>query len=407
MARQGYNATVIKEENDIRIKDIIFKNAPISRGEVASSLSLTLPAITGRVSEMLKEGILVETEKNDSSEKSVGRKPQYLQINPEFGYVIGIETGPYMTGISLMNAAGKIVRETALPLMPGSYDDMVQLTKQYVDNVLKENHISKKDVIGVGVGLPGFVDNKAGVVRSSKRNDWNGKPLADDLAGLLKIPVVIDNNVRVRAIREEYCSSTYRPATFLYYFVSYGVSSSLLINHDIFSGYTAGAGEVGHMILNYDPCNKKDCRYLENYGSELAIINRCTRAVQEGKCTVLRETCSNPDELTMKEIMNAAEQGDVDVKHIIAESMEYLGVGLANVINFINPKLVLVEGYVMGVDENRETLQKTVYENLFGLNSSEVKIEFIPFNKFSGSRGAGMLALKKYLIEQDIQKMAK
>ena len=130
---------------------------------------------------------------------------------------------------------------------------------------------------------------------------------------------MIDNNVRVRAIREEYCSSTYRPATFLYYFVSYGVSSSLLINHDIFSGYTAGAGEVGHMILNYDPCNKKDCRYLENYGSELAIINRCTRAVQEGKCTGLRETCSNPDELTMKEIMNAAEQGDVDVKHIIAE----------------------------------------------------------------------------------------
>ena len=160
MARQGYNATVIKEENDIRIKDIIFKNAPISRGEVASSLSLTLPAITGRVSEMLKKGILIETEKNDSPEKSVGRKPQYLQINQEFGYVIGIETGPYMTGVSLMNAAGKIVRETALPLMPGSYDDMVQFTKRYVDNVLKENHIRKKDVIGVGVGLPGFVDNQ-------------------------------------------------------------------------------------------------------------------------------------------------------------------------------------------------------------------------------------------------------
>ena len=110
---------------------------------------------------------------------------------------------------------------------------------------------------------------------------------------------------------------------------------------------------------------------------------------------------------TIAEIMNAAGQGDADVKHIIAESMEYLGVGLANVVNFINPKLVLVEGYVMGADENRETLQKTVYENLFGLNSSEVKIEFIPFNKFSGSRGAGMLALKKFLIEQDIQRVAK
>ena len=90
---------------------------------------------------------------------------------------------------------------------------------------------------------------------------------------------------------------------------------------------------------------------------------------------------------------------DPEIQKIMFSAISYLGVGLANIVNFISPKLILVEGYIMNNENNRRILQETMSENLFGLNTEEVKMEFIPFNKFSGSRGAGVLALKKYLIE--------
>ena len=213
IAKQGYNASVIKEENDIKIKDIIFRHAPITRGEVASMLSLTLPTITGRVSEMLHEGILIEDETNAFSSKSLGRKPQFLRINPEYGYVVGIEAGPYMTGMSLLNSAGLVIDEIALPILPMDYFQMIATLKESVSTLLKNNHVKKEKVLGVGIGLPGFVDCDSGIVRSSKRENLNGKHLVEDLGKAIRLPVAIDNNVRVRAIRE-YCSGSSRPSTF-------------------------------------------------------------------------------------------------------------------------------------------------------------------------------------------------
>ena len=101
----------------------------------------------------------------------------------------------------------------------------------------------------------------------------------------------------------------------------------------------------------------------------------------------------------MKEILKAQEYGDEVVCEIIQEAIDYLGITLANIINFISPRLVIVDGYIMSLEQNRIRFLEIVKKNLFGLNDDEVEIEFTQFNEFSGARGAAALAVKEYLIE--------
>lgn len=399
MDRKGINRQVLKANNDKKMLELIYKKAPITRSEVANQLNLTLPAITARAGELLNEGVLIEKLPDETAEKKLGRKAQYLAINPQSGYTVGVELGPYLTTVCIVDICGKVISEKEYPKMCEDYEKMIGLVASYISDIIDSVPKKKRKIYGVGIGVPGFVHNAQGIIRNSVWTEWVQKPIVEDLSKATGLSVAVDNNVRVRLVREDLLSREHRPGTFLYYFISYGIGCSMMINHETRFGISSGACEIGHMIIGFDPDEEKiNQKELEDIGSEKAILAQIREAATKGQCAVLRKNADMND-LSMKDILVAQKAGDPDVIRIMDNACRSLGVGLANMVNFISPRLVIVDGYIMKNEENRIKLEEALDEYLFGLTRDEVRLEFPAFNRFSGALGAAALAIKRFFLD--------
>lgn len=403
MQKKGVSLPEARRQNRVQIKELIYKKGPITRTEVARRLGLTLPTITTSAQEMLAEGSLLERENDRQDELNPrgGRKPLYLEVNPSAGYAIGAELGPYRTTLCLTDLRGNTLRELRFPTVSRDYDEMVATVTREVKGLLNEADVPRDRFLGVGVGLPGFIESEKGVIRSSMRSGWNGMALGPDLQKSLGCPVLVENNVRVRAIGAEMFSKVPRPDTFAYYFISKGIACSLMIQNDIFSGKTAGAGEVGHMVVQpYGPvcetCHNRGC--LEALAGENAILRQCDAVMENADPAELKSLSEDEEDARLEYLLKLQREKNPLVSAVMDNAVFHLGLMLANIINFISPRLVLVEGHMMQNEQNRERFLQVTHKNLFGLNETEVDIEFMPFDQFLGAKGSAALVVKKKFI---------
>lgn len=402
---KGRNRPLLKKQNTASIKEIIYKFGPISRSEIAEMLSLTPPTITTNVTELMRDGLVEECEDDTVQEKpaSLGRKPIKIDFVSDARYVAGIELGPYHTSYCIMDLRGNIVAQYLKEIVSERYSEMLRQVSKEISDLWEKSGIKREKILGVGVGLPGFIDSKEGLIRSSFRSGWNNQRFADDLSELVGMPVKIQNNVRARAIKSELFNRQIDADTFAYFFISHGIACPLVIKHSILSGETDGAGEVGHMVMKIDgpiclTCGNRGC--LDAIASERAIRRRVAEALASSGDNPLFYGAKNPVHPDIDEILEAQKAGDKMVTAIMQDAVTYLGISLANIINLISPKLVFVDALIMRLDENREMLTKITKRNMFGLNSQEVDILFEDFDPMTGALGAATYAIQRLFIKQ-------
>ena len=385
----------VRRRNRRNIRSLLYRRAPVTRTELAEELGLTLPTVTTSVAGMLEEGLLVE----QPAPSGGGRRPNLLRFNPSAGYALGVELGPYETAVGLYDLTGEPLVRRIYPAASDGYDEMIETLAGQLAELAA---IAPVPVLGAGIGLPGFVSREQGVVRAS-RTGWTGKPVAGDLSKRLGFPVLIDNNVRMRAAGQELFCGGGLPDLFAYFFVSKGIACPLIIRNELLSGSTSGAGEIGHMVIQPDgpicpTCGRRGC--LEGVTGETAILRDCEQLLQFGRAAVLREIAGeNPPD--MKMVLQAQEAGDPDVREVMDRAVGYLGLALAGVVNLISPGQVLVDGYLFRLPENRETLLREAQRHFYGLNAQEVAIRFLPFDHYGGARGAAAAVIERFCIQGD------
>ena len=175
-----------------------------------------------------------------------------------------------------------------------------------------------------------------------------------------------------------------------------------MIRNRMVSGQTSGAGEAGHMVIEIngkkcETCGNHGC--LEAYASENALLNQC-REIMDERNTILNDIQSDPGLLTLDDILSAESQNDEIIVSTVKNVISYLAIALANIVNLISPKLVIVDSYIMKLDINRKYFIQVLKSNLYGLNDTEVEIEFKEYDSLSGAKGAVALAIKKFFIER-------
>ena len=398
----GNNLTNVKKHNEILIKEVVYKYAPISRSEIADMLSLTPPTITTNITELIETGLIKERTNDESDEvHGIGRRPVKLDIVPNAFYVIGVEIGPYKTVVVLLNLRGVRIAEYCYQSERKSYSDEVECLSEIIKTVIQKGRVERAKILGIGIGIPGFVETKRGIVRQSTLRCWNGKPIAKDISEQTGLPVLIENNTRVRTVGEELFGREVRPDTFAYYLISYGIACPLYVGNQIMEGNRRGAGEAGHMVAVLDgpkceTCGNYGC--LEEIASERAIIKYVKDYIKSGSSTLITELCKDIEQITMQEILQAQMEGDELADQVIKRAITYLGVMLANIINLVYPPLVLVDAFIMQNKKNQEYLLSQTRKHIFGLYEEEIKIEFVPYSPFTGARGAAALAIKHFLI---------
>ena len=275
---------------------------------------------------------------------------------------IGIDIGGTDTKIGLVDVHQKLIDAVCIPTEAEKpVKEVIQKVGERALELLEKNGIPMDQCVGAGIGVPGTVDRKAGVVRYSNNIRWEEVHLADEIGKYLPIPVEIANNADCAALGEAVAGAGKECSDVVMLTLGTGVGGGIILDSEIYEGRGMGGSELGHMVIveNGEPCTcgRRGC--LEAYVSITALKREAYRTA--GK------------EMDQEEIFALAEQGDPGMKKVVEAYIRRLGLGIVNIVNIFRPQLVLLGGDIPKQGESLlSPLRRIVEEECFGRDKGDV-----------------------------------
>jgi glucokinase len=266
-------------------------------------------------------------------------------------YYAGVDLGgtKILTGIfdAGLNCLGRAKVSTKAEREP---EEVIGRIARCVRDAVDECDLEMKQIKAAGIGAPGTVDTEAGRILFAPNLRWEGIPLKKVLEKQLALPVFVENdcNAAMLGIYEAELDS--KPRHVVGIFLGTGIGGGIILDGKLFSGFTGTAGEIGHMVIVVGGpkcgCGSRGC--FEALASRTAIFRRLSEAVADGKKTLLTEMLG-PDlkDLRSGDLRKAIKKGDKLVEQIIEEAAEYTGIAVANIVNILNPEVVVLGGGVI------------------------------------------------------------
>jgi glucokinase-like ROK family protein len=397
----GSNINLVKAHN-IQVILLSLLNTPcVSRVQLAKRSGLSNTTISNLVSELMEDGIIIEECEVGPPIKQtrvVGRPRTNIRLAPDARFVIGVHIGIGNIRVALTNLRDEIQIYRVLEFdvkkpVQIVLDELVEC----IERLITESGKSRKIILGVGVGASGLVDFQAGVNLLSTNLSWRNVPLRDILQEKLNLPVVVDNNVRTMAIAETYFGAGRNSSSLVFVYGRVGVGAGLTFKGEVYRGNAMGAGEIGHTIMRFpngDLCHCGNHGCLETLVSESVIIQRANQIARENPDGILASLMKDKDTKPIELVFMASRQGDENVRQMLVEVGQNLGLALVNVVNLFNPELILLGGiFSQGQDFFLEPAIQTVRALSFGGMGDKVRIQPTSFGWKAGVLGAAALAL--------------
>jgi glucokinase-like ROK family protein len=383
------------------ILDMIrFAPGGISRADLARSVNLTRSAVTPIINDLLAEGLVHEAEDGPTTG---GRRPILLEINPGYGYLVGIDMGATHLGMVLTDFAVQVLQAVEVPFDVKLGPDVgLPQVNTVLTGILAQQGISLQAVTAIGIGVPGPVVADAGMVTAPPiMPGWGGYPIRDYLQGIWGKPVVVGNDAEYGAIGEWAYGAARGARNLVYLKVGSGVGAGLFLDGHIYQGSTGCAGEIGHVtMIEHGPlcsCGNRGC--LESLSGGYAVARKAREAVQSGRRTKL--STLDLQHITARDVAEAARLGDLVAQQIVTESGMYLGIATASLVNLFNPSLIVVGGGIsqMG-DLLLEPIRKAVRERSLQPAAQSVRITSAVLGRRSTGIGAVVQAVNLALAKR-------
>lgn len=264
-------------------------------------------------------------------------------------YALGVDIGGTKTSITLGNSHGKILTKKLLPTLTGrrTLEGIKQMSEGLA--CLKADFPVVRKIQGVGVGVPGPMNPKTGrVQRSPHLKGWEGFPLKSFLEKKLRLPVFVTNDANAAAVGEQFFGEGRGAKNFVYLTISTGIGGGIVLGGRLLLGSSFGAGEIGHTVVVTGGakcgCGRRGC--LEAYASGTAIADFVRQGMRHGRSSKIRRFMRQGGRVTAEVVALAAGEGDRLALEAFGRAGHYLGVGLANLINLLNPECLILGGSV-------------------------------------------------------------
>jgi len=309
-------------------------------------------------------------------------------------YIVGVDLGATNVVSLLVNGEGKvIVKDSRATLAREGKEKTLSQIVNSVRAVLEKGQlqgISSASIKGVGVGSPGPLDTKKGIIHFAPNlAGWNNVPLVSFLGDQLKLPIFLENDANAAALAEWWIGAGKKVDNLVLLTLGTGVGGGIIIGGEVLHGAWDTAAEIGHMIIHAGGlvcgCGKRGC--LEAYASATGVIKRTVSLMKAGEDTVLRELVhGHLEDITCELVYRAAERGDELSREIAEETAKYLGIGIASIVNIINPEMVILSG---GMTAAGDLLFKPVrkYAREYALEAAIRGVRIVPA-KLGGNTGA-------------------
>ncbi len=317
--------------------------------------------------------------------------------------VVGVDLGGTKILAGVVSAENRILgrgkRDTpAREGGPAILQEMIAC----VDEALAGAGIPREDVVAGGIGSPGPLDVKSGVILFSANLDVKNYPIGPELSAHLDRPVLVQNDVRVAGYAEFRLGAGRGYRDLIAAFVGTGIGGCIILGGEILAGSTGNAGEIGHTIVKAGGplcgCGAQGC--MEALASKTAIQRRVNKAIQKGIPTVLRDKMARRGgRLKSGDLAEAVAARDPVALKAVERAAHYLGLGLGGLVNVLGPEVVIIGGGVVNalgdpwIDSTRTAARTQIITDPDG----HIKIVRAELGDDAGILGAALLAREHFV----------
>jgi predicted NBD/HSP70 family sugar kinase len=332
--RRGTVRDLRRDNRSVLLWSLYF-DQPCTRQELSQATGLSPASVSNVIRELIEEGVVAEAGAVDSDG---GRPRVLLRINRDYGYVIGVDVGETRVTVELFDLAMTERARADYPLDPREHGvtTIVERILNGLSAVLAEAGVDSAAVLGVGIGVPGVVEQGDEVLVHGQTYGWDAVPLERLLRAGTDLPLHIDNGANTMGRAEMWCGAGRGAQHAVVCLIGSGVGASIIAHGKTHRGSTSSAGEWGHTTIMVGGrgcrCGSQGC--LEAYVGAEAVLDRYGRSAP-----------GQDEESALAALVDAAAEGQQDAVRVLDETALYLGVGLADLINLFNPERIILGGW--------------------------------------------------------------
>lgn len=377
-----------REINRRILLNFVRSRQPLSRADLARIMGTTRAAVSLIVNDLIAEGLLYEGAKGETAR---GRKPQFLYIDSRKRWVLAVDVRATRTNVMVSDLLGKpLIGVSTLPTEP----DVRRFVKTLADLIESTRAACPElgDCQGVGVVVPGMVGPGGDRVLFAPRLGWRDVPLREALAAATQLPVMVENSGRACALAQLLVTRRDVPGEgdIAFVNVSDGVGVGIVVRGELLRGRHNVAGEFAHVPLNIDgpPCACGAAGCWEAYVSNLATLSRYFGREISPRKSIPHELAA----FTVDDLIARARGADDKAIAALQATARYLGLGLASLVNGVDPERIYLSGEIIGAwDLIEPTVRRALAERALAPAGGATELVTIALPEHPRLKGAAAL----------------
>jgi glucokinase-like ROK family protein len=384
--------------NEMTLLDHVFWSSRISRDALASGSSFSKSRANAAVAGMLEQGVLEPTGERQTTG---GRRAGTLRLSRGLGVLVGVALGATGLEVGILAPDLELLAHHSEPAdVRDGPAAVLARVRALMRELLKRAGVRVRDVIAIGIGVPGPVDFELGQLANPPlMPEWDAYSIRDDLRADFSAPVFVDNDVNVMALGELWRMQR-GLRNFLVIKVGTGIGCGIVCHGRVYRGANGSAGDVGHICV--DPagprCHCGNLGCVETMAAGPAIARAATEAARSGQSALLAQMLAERGTLKLQDVAQASRAGDVAAHAIVQRSGALIGQMLASIVNFHNPSHVFIGGSVQRVGPLfLAAVRQSVYHRSLALSTRHLEIQYTPLGERAGLIGAAVLAMQESL----------
>ena len=387
--------------SELTLLDIIWEQRQISRADLARTTWLSRSTVSSAVTRLLDTGVI--SERGAGSSRG-GRRPILLGFNDEPLSLVGVDLGASHVGVAVSTLRGEILSwiDRTHPVRSDP-EGTLRLVHVLIEEALREAGRKAEEVVGIGVAAPTPVAPD-GSFSPVVMPAWNGIIPSLNIGERWQVPVFIDNDANVAAVAEHWWGLERKVSDFLYVKVATGVGCGLILDGEIYRGRHGVAGEISHtVVIPHGPpciCGRRGC--LATLVGEQSLVDRARTQYRMSP-----ELGDKYNDIDLDDLVEAAEAGDAIAQESFNYLGEILGDTLLDLVNILNPELVVFGGSLTRVgDVFLEPVRRGLSKQRAWTGAPPVDIRQSALGRHVAVKGAITLVLKEALAKPSLFAMA-
>jgi glucokinase-like ROK family protein len=383
-----------KTHNQKLVLKTIYQQGQVSRADIARLTHLTRTTVSNLVAEIIDDRLVEEV----GLEPSTGGKPAtLLSVIDDSRHLLGIDLANSEFRGGILDLRGRVKHRFNLPVNDRNGEAALELAYELIDELVTS---ATSPLLGIGIGTPGLIDARRGVVRQAVNLDWQELRLRDLLESRYNVPVYIANDSQVAALGEYTFGQNSDTSNLVVVKVGRGIGAGIVINGHLYYGDGFGAGEIGHVMVTEDGelcrCGHFGC--LETIVSSQSIISQAQAIASNDPDSVINKIAGRPEGITTETVLRAVETGDPALGEVVERTGYYLSIAVANLVGVLNIQRVVIAGSVARLGQPLlEPIRREFRQRAMEMLANETRIELSQLGQDIVIQGAAALLLTQEL----------